>query len=77
MWREFDICIYVFQATDIIFNKAMMMNIGFTEIIRMGRYECVIFHDVDMLPTDDRTMYSCPTKWPRHLGSFVDKFKYK
>ena len=63
------------QAFPDIFNKAMMMNIGFKEAIAMYNFDCFIFHDVDMLPEDDRNMYAC-AEMPRHIGSHCDKFNY-
>ena len=35
-----------------------------------------MFHDVDLLPEDDRNLYTCPQQ-PRHMSVAVDKFKYK
>ena len=35
-----------------------------------------VFHDVDLLPEDDRNLYSCPDQ-PRHMSVAVDKFQYK
>ena len=66
------------QVEPEIFNKAMLMNAGFTELRRLrdADLDCVIFHDVDMLPLDARNFYTCSTS-PRHVGAFVDKFRYK
>ena len=52
------------------------MNIGFLSAINFGSYDCVIFHDVDMLLEDDRHIYRCSDKI-RHMGANVDKFEYK
>ena len=67
------------------FNKGIIMNAGFKEIVMLNRlrrefknfveFECVIFHDVDLLPTNDLNLYSCPQK-PRHLSILVDNFDY-
>ena len=38
--------------------------------------DCSVFHDVDLLPEDDRNLYTCPDQ-PRHMSVAVDKFKYK
>jgi len=58
-----------------VFNKAMMMNIGFIEARKLFNADCLIFHDVDMIPEDDRNLYACMEK-PRHLGAFCDKWNY-
>ena len=59
-----------------IFNKAMTMNAGFVEVRSRGDFDCFIFHDVDMLPEDDRNFYGCPNDVPRHVGAYVDKWNY-
>ena len=35
-----------------------------------------MFHDVDLLPEDDRNLYTCGAQ-PRHLSASVDKFHYR
>ena len=69
--------IYLVNQTDSnTFNRAMLMNIGFVEAMKDHNWTCAIFHDVDLLPEDDRNLYSCPDQ-PRHLSVAVDKFKYR
>ena len=58
------------------FNRAMLFNVGYTEALKDFPWDCFIFHDVDLLPEDDRNLYSCPDN-PRHMSVAVDKFKYK
>lgn len=58
------------------FNRAMLMNVGFQEALRIRDFDCFIFHDVDLLPEDDRNLYTCPEQ-PRHMSVAVDVFKYK
>ena len=64
------------------------MNAGFVEVNSRskgapgddsfgGPFDCFLFHDVDMLPEDDRNFYGCGARLPRHVGAFVDKFNYK
>ena len=36
------------------FNRAALMNIGFVEAIKMYDFDCFVFHDVDLVPEDDR-----------------------
>lgn len=75
------------QVNDELFNKGVLMNSAFYEIRKIYNYtnpdlylfpfDCIIYHDVDLLPEDDRILYSCPQARPRHLSVAIDKFKYK
>ncbi|RLU21172.1 hypothetical protein DMN91_005545 [Ooceraea biroi] len=58
------------------FNRAMLMNVGYVEALKERIFDCFIFHDVDLLPEDDRNLYTCPEQ-PRHMSVAVDKFKYR
>lgn len=58
------------------FNRAMLMNVGYVEALKERTFDCFIFHDVDLLPEDDRNLYTCPEQ-PRHMSVAVDKFKYR
>ncbi|KAL3251002.1 hypothetical protein MRX96_055265 [Rhipicephalus microplus] len=57
------------------FNKGVLMNAGVREAFRDADYHCFVFHDVDLIPEDDRNMYSCPPS-PRHMSVAIDKFNY-
>lgn len=52
------------------------MNVGFKIASSLYDFKCFIFHDVDLLPEDDRNLYSCPQQ-PRHMSVAIDKFSYK
>jgi len=52
------------------------MNVGFVEALKLYNYDCFIFHDVDLLPEDDRNLYTCPEQ-PRHMSVAVDVLRYK
>lgn len=69
-------CMFVLKLSPDTFNKASLMNAAFVEAQKLGAFDCVIFHDVDMLAEDDRNMYTC-LQQPRHIGSHVDIFQYK
>lgn len=59
------------------FNKARIMNIAFVTALKKNPYfDCFVFHDVDLIPEDDRNMYSCPTE-PRHMSPAIDEMGYQ
>jgi hypothetical protein len=64
------------QSSDGSFNRAKLMNIGFVEALKIYEWDCFIFHDVDLLPMDDRNLYNCPTQ-PRHMSVAIDTFNYQ
>ena len=68
--------IFVIEQQSDTFNRALLMNAGFQESFKFANYACFIFHDVDLLPEDDRNLYNCPDM-PRHMSVAVDKFDYQ
>ncbi|XP_031637693.1 beta-1,4-N-acetylgalactosaminyltransferase bre-4-like [Contarinia nasturtii] len=64
------------QITDGLFNRAALMNVGFLEALKLRQWDCFIFHDVDLIPLDDRNLYRCPDQ-PRHMSVAVDTMGYK
>lgn len=40
-------------------------------------WDCWIMHDVDMIPEDERMIYTCDNNYPLHLAVAVSKFDYK
>ncbi|GAB0091066.1 beta-1,4-N-acetylgalactosaminyltransferase bre-4 [Sergentomyia squamirostris] len=69
--------IFVVEQTEgNLFNRAALMNVGFKEALKMSKWDCFIFHDVDLLPMDDRNLYVCPDQ-PRHMSVAVDTFGFK
>uniref|UniRef100_A0A1B0D0W4 Galactosyltransferase N-terminal domain-containing protein n=2 Tax=Phlebotomus papatasi TaxID=29031 RepID=A0A1B0D0W4_PHLPP len=64
------------QTVGNLFNRAALMNVGFKEASKMSHWDCFIFHDVDLLPMDDRNLYVCPDQ-PRHMSVAVDTFGFK
>ncbi|KAF7630960.1 hypothetical protein Mgra_00008791 [Meloidogyne graminicola] len=66
------------QNGDNLFNKGRIMNAAFLFAQQKLNVNCVVFHDVDMFPQDDRTPYECPLiNEPRHLGAFVSSLGYQ
>ncbi|CAN7937158.1 unnamed protein product, partial [Ixodes hexagonus] len=58
------------------FNRAKLFNIGYLESLALYDYDCFIFHDVDLIPEDDRNLYTCPDK-PRHMSVVIDTTNYR
>uniref|UniRef100_A0A3Q0SDL5 Beta-1,4-galactosyltransferase n=1 Tax=Amphilophus citrinellus TaxID=61819 RepID=A0A3Q0SDL5_AMPCI len=69
--------IYVIhQAGNYTFNRAKLMNAGLREAMREEDWDCLFFHDVDLIPEDDRNTYVCDSN-PKHAAVAMDKFGYK
>lgn len=77
MRQQIDYGIFlVEQSTDGSFNRAKLMNVGYAEALKLYEWDCFVFHDVDLLPMDDRNLYTCPDQ-PRHLSAAVDTLGFK
>ncbi|ODN03596.1 Beta-1,4-galactosyltransferase 2, partial [Orchesella cincta] len=56
------------QYGNYTFNKGALMNAAFLLAMNYSRsFDCVIFHDVDLLPETDRNIYGCANS-PTHLS---------
>lgn len=74
MKQELEYGIFVVEQTvGTKFNRAALLNVGFLEAKKIRKFDCFIFHDVDLLPLDDRILYTC-AKHPRHLAVAVDVY---
>lgn len=74
--QQLEYAIYVSeQADNETFNKGVLMNAAVRQALQDQDYDCFVFHDVDLIPEDDRNLYSCPPS-PRHLSPAIDKFNY-
>lgn len=58
------------------YNKGVLMNAAFIYASSEYDFQCFVFHDVDLIPEDDRNMYSCPV-FPRHMSVAIDEMNYK
>uniref|UniRef100_A0A182QJK5 Uncharacterized protein n=1 Tax=Anopheles farauti TaxID=69004 RepID=A0A182QJK5_9DIPT len=77
MKQQLEYGIYIVEQTaGSSFNRAALMNIGFVEAMKQKNWECMVFHDIDLLPMDDRNLYTCPDQ-PRHMSVAVDTFGFK
>uniref|UniRef100_A0A0N8BQ41 Beta-1,4-N-acetylgalactosaminyltransferase n=1 Tax=Daphnia magna TaxID=35525 RepID=A0A0N8BQ41_9CRUS len=66
------------QSNGSEFNRGMLMNIGYQEALKQGSFQCFIFHDIDLLPEDDRNPYTCPENGrPRQMAYSIDIYDYR
>uniref|UniRef100_A0A0K0F8J5 Beta-1,4-N-acetylgalactosaminyltransferase n=1 Tax=Strongyloides venezuelensis TaxID=75913 RepID=A0A0K0F8J5_STRVS len=70
------VIILVEPTTNGTFNRGKLLNIGFKEALKLYHFDCIILHDVDLIPEDDRNIYQC-SKYPRHMSSHINKFSYE
>ena len=55
------------QLSESNFNRAKLLNVGYLHIVKkVPECPCFIFHDVDLIPLDDRNSYVCLDA-PRHM----------
>ncbi|XP_005097468.1 beta-1,4-galactosyltransferase 3 [Aplysia californica] len=57
------------------FNRGKLFNMGFLEAMKLDNFDCLVFHDVDLLPEDDRNLYLCD-EHGRHLETATDDLRY-
>uniref|UniRef100_A0A224YII7 Beta-1,4-galactosyltransferase 3 n=1 Tax=Rhipicephalus zambeziensis TaxID=60191 RepID=A0A224YII7_9ACAR len=70
--QQIDYGVFVIEQGDSAgFNRAKLLNVGYVEATALYDYQCFVFHDVDMVPVDDRNVYTCPEQ-PRHLSVNVN-----
>ncbi|XP_063798338.1 beta-1,4-galactosyltransferase 3-like [Pseudophryne corroboree] len=75
--QQLDYGIYIIhQAGNATFNRAKLLNVGFKEAMKDEDWNCLFYHDVDLIPEDDRNLYTCD-KFPKHASIAMDKFGYK
>ena len=53
------------------------MNSGFMEIAKLDKFDCFVFHDVDLLPEDDRIFYTCDKTAIKHLPYALQEWNYQ
>ncbi|CAB3253124.1 unnamed protein product [Arctia plantaginis] len=77
MIQQLQYQIFVIEQSGIgIFNKGRLYNVGYKEVNKLNKFECIIFHDVDLLPMNLEIQYGCPTL-PRHMSAFVNDTEIK
>lgn len=73
-----DYSLYVVEQSKLKkFNRAKLFNIGVREVLKRDpTICCFIFHDVDLIPLDQRNLYMC-TDLPRHMSVGVSSLRYR
>ena len=58
------------------FNKGILMNAGFLEALLEDDFQCIMFHDVDIIPENDKNIYGCAQLRPKLLAVSISAFGY-
>ena len=64
------------QGDDEHLNRGKLRNIGFVEAMKVFPFNCVVFHDFDLVPENDQILYECDSS-PAHLSVAVSSLNYK
>ena len=82
--QKYNYGIYLVEPVEnITFNRGILMNIGFVEAVKDKlknkfnlKWNCFVFHDVDLIPEDKRIIYTCDDA-PMHYAVSVSSLNYK
>ncbi|XP_032638312.1 beta-1,4-galactosyltransferase 3-like [Chelonoidis abingdonii] len=66
----------IHQAGNATFNRAKLLNVGIREAMKDEDWDCLLLHDVDLIPENDYNLYVCDEYYPKHIASAIDKFQY-
>lgn len=70
--QQIDYGVFVIEQVDSeMFNRGKLLNVGVLESLALYDYQCFVFHDVDLVPADDRNVYTCP-EYPRHMSVSIN-----
>ncbi|XP_054053580.1 beta-1,4-galactosyltransferase 3-like isoform X9 [Rissa tridactyla] len=67
---------FLFQVGNGTFNRAKLLNVGVREALKDEDWDCLVLHDVDLVPENDYNLYVCDEYYPKHMASAMDKFQY-
>ncbi|CAN7938022.1 unnamed protein product, partial [Ixodes hexagonus] len=75
--QQIDYCIFVIeQDRKGKFNRGKLFNVGYLESLALYDYDCLVLQDVDLIPEDDRNLYTCPEQ-PRHMAVAINNMQYR
>ncbi|CAJ0588762.1 unnamed protein product [Cylicocyclus nassatus] len=76
--QQLDYSIFIVeQIANQTFNRGKLLNIGFVEAMKLYKWQCILLHDVDLLPEDRRNLHVCPGQNPRYMAVAMDKLGYR
>ncbi|XP_062451384.1 beta-1,4-galactosyltransferase 3-like isoform X2 [Rhea pennata] len=67
---------FLFQVGNGTFNRAKLLNVGVREALKDEDWDCLLLHDVNLIPENDYNLYVCDEYYPKHMASAMDKFQY-
>lgn len=59
-----------------VFNRGLLLNIGYKEALKIMEFDCFILHDVDMVPENPDSRYVCNENYPTQMAIAVSIYKY-
>lgn len=60
-----------------LFQKGPLLNAGFKHVVKEFNPDCVIFHEVNLVPEDGRNFYQCLNHSVLHLSPSQSHLKYR
>lgn len=58
------------------FNQGYLNNVAFIEVLKDKHFPCIIFHDVNKIPTNLNNIYACTSR-PRHMAVARSSKQYR
>lgn len=69
--------IFLIEPTEeSIFNRGLLLNLGYLEALKEINFDCFVLHDVDMIPEKMDNSYICDQKFPTQMATSVSIYKY-
>ncbi|XP_044297672.1 beta-1,4-galactosyltransferase 3-like isoform X2 [Varanus komodoensis] len=74
--QQLNYCIYlIHQAGTGPFNRAKLLNIGVREALKDEDWDCLLLHDIDLIPENDYNYYICDDYYPKHMATAIDSLQ--
>lgn len=58
-------------------NRGTLFNIGYAEAIKIKPWDCFVFHDINLIPTNFQNSYTCSRENPMHMSVAIDRLFYR